>query len=221
MTIDYFRLGHPLTRFRSEFALRARKSMFDLFMDKLTPGPESKVLDLGVTPDQSLAESNLFEALYPWKHKVVAASIEDARWLEQAYPGMRFVQIVPGPLPFENEAFDFLFCSAVIEHVGDRDAQRRFVAECLRVSKAFFLTTPNRQFPLEFHTFLPLLHWLPQPAHQALLRRLGLEFWAKTENLNLLTPRSFRALFPACGNLNVYTYRLLGLPSNIVVYGFK
>jgi hypothetical protein len=142
MTIDYFRLGHPLTRFRSEFALHARKSMFDLFMDKLTPGPESKVLDLGVTPDRSLAEPNLFEALYPWKHKVVAASIENARWL-------------------------------------------------------------------------------PQPAHQALLRRLGLEFWAKTENLNLLTPRSFRALFPACGNLNVYTYRLLGLPSNIVVYGFK
>lgn len=129
--------------------------MFDLFMEVLTLGPESKVLDLGVSPDQSLPESNFFEALYRWKNRIVAASIEDARWLEAAYPGMKFVHIRPGPLPFFDNEFDAPFCSAVVEHVGDREAQRAFVSECLRVSKQFFVTTPNRQFPIELHTFLP------------------------------------------------------------------
>lgn len=221
MTIDYFSLGHPLTRFRSYFAFRARTRMFSLFMEVLSLGPESKVLDLGVTPDQSLPESNFFEALYPWKNRVVAASIEDARWLETAYPGLKFVHTRPGPLPFSDNEFDALFCSAVIEHVGNREAQRNFVSECLRVSKQFFLTTPNRQFPLDFHTFLPLIHWLPQRIHQATLHALGMDFWAKTDNLNLLSPASLLGLFPKCQRLELYKYRLFGLPSNLVVYGTK
>lgn len=190
-------------------------------MDRLQPTAQWRVLDLGVTPDRSLPESNFFEALYPWKDKIVAASIEDAGWMEQVYPGLVFTQIAPGPLPFAEDEFDLVFCSAVIEHVGTRDSQRHFVEEALRVGKRFFLTTPNRQFPLELHTLLPLVHWLPQPTHQWILRTLGIEFWAQTANLNLLTPQAFKTLFPPCRSLEVYTYKLAGMPSNIAVYGVK
>lgn len=221
MTIDYFSLGHPFTRLRSHFALKARRRMFELFMKTVKPTRDLRVLDVGVTPDRSLRESNFFEALYPWKDRVVACSIEDAGWLEEEYPGLRFVKMAPGPLPFESGEFDVVFCSAVIEHVGDSNAQRVFISECLRVSQAFFFTTPNRQFPVEFHTFLPLIHWLPRRQHQAVLRAMGMDFWARTENLNLLTPSSFKALFPGCSSLEVHSYRLLGLPSNIVVCGVK
>ena len=193
--------------------------MFDRFMAVMKPDAQSRVLDLGVTPERTLPESNLFEALYPYKNRLTAASIEDASFLEQSQPGVTFVRIAAGPLPFADNAFDILFCGAVVEHVGDRDTQRRFLAECLRVSRRFFITTPNRQFPLDFHTLLPLLHWLPQGAHQGALRAMGLEFWARTENLNLLTPRALRALLPACRRQTMYSHRLLGLPSNIVVYG--
>lgn len=221
MTIDYFSLGHPLSGLRSHFALKARKRMFDLFMDRMQPTPSSLVLDVGVTPDQSLPESNFFERFYPYKNRIVAASIEDAGHLESIYPGLEFVKIQPGHLPFEENHLDILFCSAVVEHVGARGDQKAFIKECLLVSRKFFFTTPNRQFPIDFHTFLPFLHWLPQPAHQAALKLLGLDFWAKTENLNLLSPKEFLALFPPCRSLHLFTYKLFGIPSNIVVYGSK
>lgn len=221
MTIDYFSLGHPLSGIRSHFANKIRRRMFDLFMDTIDPTPATSVLDLGVTPDESLSESNFFEKLYQYTNKITAASIEDAHFLEKNYPGLRFVRIQPGKLPFTDNEFDVVFCSAVIEHVGDREAQRAFVKEALRVARNFFFTSPNRQFPIDFHTVLPLLHWLPQPIHQATLRRLGLDFWAKTENLNLLTPRAFRDLFPPCSSLRLFKYRLLAIPSNTVIYGQK
>jgi SAM-dependent methyltransferase len=195
--------------------------MFDLFMNVMQPARSSRILDLGVTPDSSLPESNFFEKFYPYKNGVTAASIEDASFLEKVFPGLSFVRIQPGPLPFADDEFDILFCSAVIEHVGDRESQRNFVRESLRVSRRFFFTTPNRQFPMEFHTVLPCFHWLPQPLHQSVLRGIGLDFWARTENLNLLTPQALLDLLPPCDELHLFNYRLFGLPSNIVVYGKK
>ncbi len=221
MVIDYFSLGHPFSGIRTFFANRARKSIFQLFMNVMKPTSSSLILDLGVTPDRSLPESNFFEKLYPYKDKIVAASIEDASFLERLYAGLQFVRIQKGPLPFADNQFDILFCSAVVEHVGDHESQREFVRESLRVSQRFFFSTPNRQFPIDFHTLLPFLHWLPQPVHQAALRRLGLDFWSRIENLNLLTPSMFLELFPRFSSLHIYRCRLFGLPSNIVVYGRK
>lgn len=219
--IDYFSLGHPLAALRSHYALKARRLMFELFMEKLRPSAHTRVLDLGVTPDDSLPESNFFEQLYPYCENLTAASIEDAAAIEQRFPGVKFVRIASGILPFPDNHFDLVFCSAVVEHVGDSESQRRLVCEALRVSKGFFFSTPDRIFPIEFHTLLPFLHWLPQPQHQALLRAMGIEFWAKTDNLNLLTPGSMRKLFPECRELSVHSLRLFGWPSNILAYGRK
>jgi hypothetical protein len=81
----------------------------------------------------------------------------------------------------------------VIEHVGGEERQRAFVAEALRVAHRVFITTPNRWFPVELHTRLPLVHWLPEgAAHRVYdLARKG---WAK-EN-HLLGPGDLRDLFP-------------------------
>ena len=56
-----------------------------------------------------------------------------------------------------------------------------------------FLTTPNRWFPIELHTRLPLVHWLPRSASDRAydLMRRG---WAK-EN-HLLGSSDLRRLFP-------------------------
>lgn len=219
--IDYFSLGHPLAAIRSHYGLKARRRMFDLFMRHFSPTAGHRVLDLGVTPDDSLPESNFFERLYPFPERLTAASIEDAALIEQRFPGVTFVRIESEGLPFPDNHFDLLFCSAVVEHVGDRSRQRRFIREALRVTKGFFFSTPNRLFPLEFHTLLPVVHWLPQPAHQRVLRAMGKEFWAQTDNLNLLTGNSLRRLFPPCSTLNVRSLRLFGWPSNVIAYGSK
>lgn len=219
--LDYFSLGHPLTKLRTYFSGRARGHMFSTFMRMVNPAPDDKILDLGVTPDTTLPESNYFERLYPHRTRIVAASIEEASNLEIEFPGVRFRRIVPGPLPFSDNEFDVLFCSAVLEHVGSREAQRCFIAETLRVSRKVFITTPNRWFPIEFHTLLPLLHWLPQPIHQWLLRRLGFEFLSKTANLNLLGPSELIALLPSNTQYSLSRQRLFGATSNLILYSNK
>jgi hypothetical protein len=222
--IDYFSIGYltpQLIKIRSYFAIKARKKMFDLFSNVMQPTETCRVLDLGVTPDCSLPESNYFEQFYHYKHNITVASIEEASILEQLYQGIKFVRIISNLLPFEENQFDILFCSAVLEHVGNRHFQEIFIQEALRVSKKFFFTTPNRQFPLDFHTMLPVIHWLPQSVHQKILTKLGYDFWAKTENLNLLSPKSLLSLFPPCQSIHLQKYRLLGLPSNLIVYGEK
>jgi hypothetical protein len=111
---------------------------------KLTsPQANDKILDVGVTPDRTLIDSNFFEALYPHPSMITATSIEDASFLEEAYPGLRFVQTGRDGLPFEDKAFDVVVSFAVLEHVGTADDQKRFVQELLRVGKKVFLTTPD------------------------------------------------------------------------------
>lgn len=219
VAIDYFSSEHPLRGVTTRVALRARRKMYRRFADVLPPDPGDRVVDIGVTPDRALADSNFFEALYPWPHRVTATSIEDASFLEELHPGLRFVQTGSQSLPFPSRHFDVAFCSAVLEHVGDRAAQSAFVAEMCRVARRFFLTTPDRRFPVEVHTFLPFVHWLPQRRHQAVLRTLRMPFWAATDNLNLCTPSVVASLFPAGTRLHIESNRTAGLPSNIIAWG--
>jgi SAM-dependent methyltransferase len=193
--------------------------MLDLFLDRLEPARETLILDVGVTPDTSLPDSNFLEQLYPYPESVTASSVENISNLIGKFPGVGFVQTEKFALPFKTNAFDIVFCSAVLEHVGDRPSQARFIKELLRVSKKFFITTPNKNFPIEVHTFLPLLHWLPQNLHQSILRRLGHDFWAETENLNLLSSKSLRQLFNNQEKLTIEGHYLLGMCSNLIAYG--
>jgi SAM-dependent methyltransferase len=217
--VDYTNSGHRLRGVVTRFSLVVRRDFYDMFLATMAPTPESTILDVGVTPDQSTDDSNYFEKWYPRPERVTATSIEDASYLEKAHPGLTFIQTSGDRLPFADRQFDIAFSSAVIEHVGDREHQRRFLAELLRVSKRFFITTPDRWFPIELHTFYPVLHWLPQEYHQRALTRLGKESWAKTENLNLLDQRSLISLFPPGVNPTVSGTRLFGLRSNLVAYG--
>ena len=81
------------------------------------------------------------------------------------------------------------------------------------------ITTPNRYFPLDFHTKIPFLHFLPKKLHRFFLKVLGLSFFAKEENLNLLSKKD---LLEFCHNLGIndytiYDYKLMGLTSNLIL----
>jgi hypothetical protein len=144
-------------------ATRVRARLFALYMAEFNPAEADEVLDLGATSDRSYDTSNYFEALYPYKHRIIAAGIDDASFLRIAYPGLQFVLGDALNLPFADNGFDYVHASSVLEHIGSYPNQSRMIAECLRVArKGICLTTPNRWFPIEIHTQLPLLHWLPK-----------------------------------------------------------
>jgi SAM-dependent methyltransferase len=204
----------------SRLSLRARREMFALFMRHLSPTRDTRVLDVGVTSDSFFPESNYFERLYPYPNRITAVGTEDGSHLAERYPGLQYLRVAPGvPLPFDAGAFDVVFSNAVIEHVGGRASQEAFVAELCRVGRAFFITTPNRWFPVEHHTGVPLLHYLPSSLHRAVLNRTRYRYWATEETLNILTARSFRRLFPADSSVQILGVTTLGLTSNLVAVG--
>ena len=60
------------------------------------------------------------------------------------------------------------------------------------MGRRVFVTTPNRWFPVELHTRLPLVHWLPDGvAHRAY--DLAGKGFAKDNHL--LAPGDLRSLF--------------------------
>lgn len=188
----------------SRLSLAARRAVYERFLGVIAPRPEDRILDIGVTSDVTQQESNFFERAYPYKHRVTCVGTEDGSHLEREYPGVRFVPIAAGePLPFPDGHFDVVFSNAVIEHAGGTPRQAGFVGEALRVARRFFIVTPNRLFPIETHTGLPLVHYLPPALFRALLNRTGYSLWGSEERLNLLTAGSFARLFPTGAHVEV------------------
>lgn len=203
----------------SQISLKFREKMFGKFMAVMGPNASSRILDIGVTSDDKYQESNFFEKMYPYKDKIVCVGTEDGKHLEKKYPGLKFFKVTSGnPLPFKDQEFDIAFTNAVIEHVGNFEQQKAFTEEMLRVSKAFFLTTPNRWFPIEFHTALPLLHWLPKIVYRKMLTALGESYWNREENLNLLSKKTLLALFSGISIVKYDSVKLFGMPTNLIAY---
>lgn len=200
-----------------------RRRMYHRFLKATQIEAQDTLLDVGATSDKSYASSNYVEAWYPYKSKITAVGIDDATFLEALYPGLAFVQADGLELPFEDASFDVVHSSAVLEHVGSHRNQTRLIAECARVArKSVFLTTPNRWFPVEFHTSLPLVHWFPKPAFRALMRYTGRGFFADETNLNLMRPAELRrcaqgALGDGPFRFKIETIALAGWPSNLLL----
>jgi SAM-dependent methyltransferase len=176
-------------------SLRSRERKLRLFLDLYAPGPDTSVLDVGVTdaPFGNGSTDNFFEAAYPWPERITAVGQTELDRFAAAFPRVRVVRADGRELPFGDAEFDLGFSNAVIEHVaGGRRGQRRFAAELCRVARHVFVTTPNRLFPVDPHTLLPLVHWLP-PGHsrERLLRARGFD-----DVLDPLGPGALASLFP-------------------------
>ena len=202
-------------RLADAISLRSRRRKYGLFVESMRPTAETTVLDVGVDdlgfgePTASpgrCATLNFFEELYPWQERITAVGQHEGRAFAERYPAARYVRANALDLPFADREFDIAFSNAVIEHVGPRPDQQRFVDELLRVAARAFVTTPNRWFPIEVHTRLPLVHWLPDAAAHRLYE-LARKPWAK-EN-HLLGPGDLEELFPP-------TARILNLGMTLV-----
>ena len=197
----------------------ARVRNYGHFVATMRPTAETEILDLG-TCDEITSEANMLQQMHPHRERITCSSLGEGASILAAYPGVRHVRITAGRLPLADGQFEIGFSNAVLEHVGNAEAQRAFVAELCRVSRRVYLAVPNRLFPVEHHTCLPLLHWLPKPWFRAVLRRTRFAFYGREENLNHASARQLREWFPA-GRQPKIAYTGIGFGvfrSNLVAY---
>jgi SAM-dependent methyltransferase len=197
-------------RVASQVSMRSRRRKLDLFRELLRPGPDTTVVDVGVTdaPFGGGSTDNFFEALYPWPERITAVGNTELDRFRAAFPSVTAVRADGRSLPFDDASFDLAFSNAVVEHVaGGREGQAQFVHELCRVARRVFVTTPNRYFPLEVHTLVPFAHWLPEPRRTRVLRRAGFD-----DVLDPLGPRELASLFP-------YSVRVLNRGMTLIAIG--
>lgn len=140
------------------------------------------------------------DALFVWEGEREALSGYDSQWA----------------LPFEDDAFDWVFCEALLEHAGSYACQYLLLKELTRVArKGIFVTTSNRWHPVELHTGLPLLHWLPGFLWKPVLKRSGKQTWASASTLNLLGAKTLERFAEKLAHPSQYSI------GHIRIFGFK
>ena len=77
----------------------------------------------------------------------------------------------------EDFKSELVISNATIEHVGNLENQINMCKNIIKLSKKYFvIITPDRFHPIEFHTKLPLIHWLNKNLHRKILKILKLNF---------------------------------------------
>lgn len=199
---------------------KAREEMFSLFMAEFQPTSSTSVLDLGVS-DEENSEANILEKHYPFQNQLTCAGLGNGRLVLSSYPGIEYIKIFAGRLlPFRDGAFDIVYSNAVLEHVGGQEERRHFIQEALRIGRSVFITVPNRWFPIEHHTGIPLMHF-NRHFFRSVLRRTRLKHWTEPRNLEFLDKRLLLDEWPGKRTPKAaYTGIKLGpFSSNIAIFG--
>jgi len=200
-------------------ALIGRTRMFDHFMTTMRPTDKTTILDFGVS-EATHEIANMLEARFPYPSNITCVGIGDGHEVRAAYPQVAYRSIEPNvALPFAAKTFDIAYSNAVFEHLATDDLRRFFLRELLRVARRIYISVPNRWFPVEHHTALPLVHFAP-----ALFRRLTRNgkhaFWSEASNLSFLGKSELRRLAPESAGLKLaYTGITAGpFSSNITIF---
>lgn len=194
---------------------KGREKRKAIFRETFHLGPNTSILDLGghngthinyILQGSSIQNKNIY--LADINHESVREGQEKYGYtpvfLNQSFP-----------IPFEDCFFDIVFCSSVIEHVTGKkqkvlkqidgkafrqqalNEQRTFANEIIRIGKGYFVQTPYKWFPIESHTQLPCVGYLPR---RVLVRLLSFsnKFWIKKTQPDwyLLTKKELSDLFP-------------------------
>ncbi len=199
---------------KTEVAKRSRDNRARLFNEIFKPTPETRIVDLGGGKGRHFARH--FPAL---RNVVIADYNADALAYAREIHGFE-TRLIDGSqgMDFAPGEFDIVFCSSVIEHVtGQKDDavwrfktdsaafrreavvyQAAFAAEIARAGRGYWVQTPNRWFPVEVHSWLPFLGWMPSTWQWAILQVTN-SFWPRKDEApdwSLLGRREMQRLFP-------------------------
>ncbi len=213
-----------LYRIFQKIIIKARNNFFNLFKINNDYTNNKSIIDIGSTPSIDIEQNNFLENTKNNPY-ITCLSNQDCRILKKKYKNIKNILIGDGKNTLlEDNSFDIVHSNATIEHVGSFDNQVSFVREMLRICReSIFIQTPNRFYPIDFHTILPFIHWLPKKIHRKILKQLNLNFYSEEENLNLLSIREIKRICKILKlkKYKILKYKLFFFTSNLILIVYK
>ena len=187
--------------------LENREKILKIFFNEINFSDEKILLDVGTTANTDKNHNLILQKTLNNKN-ITCLSNQNCSLLKNEYPNIKnFITGDGCDNQLDDSTYDIVYSNATIEHVGSYNNQKLFISECVRVAKKnIFITTPNRYFPLDFHTKIPFIHMLPKLIHRKILNLFGYSFFAKEENLNLLSKND---LIDHCEKLKIKNYKII------------
>ena len=215
--------SHNHFKFFENIILKKRYEIINIIKDQIALNKINDVLDIGTTSDEQNISSNLI--IKSLNNVSEFHSISDQKITSTFFKKILQKSITDHFSEEELKKFksDLVVSSATIEHVGNYNNQKMMLSNMVKLSNnIIIITTPNRFHPVDFHTKIPLIHWLPKNIHRKILKFLNLSFYSREENLNLLSKSDFIQLAKDENISYEFKYiRLLGFISNLIFIGKK
>ena len=198
------------------FRTASRLKRCALFHALFDVNEESRILDLGGANGSYVAALLAGTSVQPANVYVADIDHEAIQVAASRFGYTPVLLTESGDLPFPDSYFDVVLCSSVLEHVTvpkrdiwrersgsnfsrrARAQQRKFAGELCRVAVGYFVQVPNRWFPIETHTWLPFVGYLPRSL-QCRIIEVSNRFWIKETipDFYLPTAGDMREYFPA------------------------
>ena len=215
--------AHNHFKFFDGIVLKKRMEIVKIIQYQINKFKIKDILDIGTTSDSKNKSSNII--IKNLKNLNSYKSISDQKISMSLFKN-KMTKSITGNFSkkeLNDYSSDLVISNATIEHVGNLKKQKKMVANIIKLSKKMFIIiTPNRFYPIDFHTKIPLIHWLPKTMHRFILKILGLNFYAKEKNLNLLSKYDFKKIiYQKNVAFKITDIKLFKLSSNLIVIGKK
>lgn len=209
------------TKFTDKIIHNKRLEIISIIKDRLGNDNFKDILDIGTTADASESSNLIIKSLKDFE---TYKSISDQEILSSFFSKTLQKSITDEFSNDEVEAYssDVVISNATLEHVGSYQEQLKMLKNIIKLSKKLFIVvTPNRMHPIEFHSKIPFIHWLPKKLHRKILSIFGFKYLSKEENLNLLKTSNLINLMKNFNNIeyDIKYVKFLLFKSNIILIG--
>lgn len=225
----------PLQKFISHVRTASRHKRSALFHATFELDENTRILDLGGANGIHVHALLSGTAVRPAN---VHVADTDHAAVQVAADRFGYVPVPLGAgeaLPYEDGWFDIVLCSSVIEHVTvpaaeiwtersgarfglrARAQQAAFARELVRVGRGYFVQVPCRWFPVETHTWLPFVAYLPR-SWQCAIIAVSNRIWIKqtVPDFYLPTAAEMRGYFPQA---KLCRERFMGFTKSLIAIG--
>ena len=210
--------------FTDKIVKRKRNEIVFKIRNNININALNSIVDVGTTNDDLLESSNYI--IYQFDDIKTKKSISNQKIVNK-YFDINYEKSITENLSLDELdilSSDIVISSATIEHVGNDNNKKKMVKNIsLLAKKCFVITTPNRYYPIDFHTKLPFIHFLPKKIHRFILTLIGMNFFAREENLDLISYRQLNFILKDIKNFHIQIKKIkfFGLTSNFIVIAKK